>query len=204
MFEALAQESLPAADEPMTLEAWAALPEDEPGELVDGLLVEEEMTNAVHEAMLARLTYILMGWAGAHGARVFGSGLKLAVRSDRGRIPDMSVYLAGAKRPPVEGPIRVPPSIVVEVVSSTPRDGRRDRIEKIDEYASFGIRWYWLVDPALETFEIFELNERGRYERIALATEGTMETIPGCEGLTLDVGALWAEAAAVRAEGEAG
>jgi Uma2 family endonuclease len=186
----------------MTLEAWANLPKDEPGELVDGLLVEEEMTNAVHEVVLVRLTYLLAGWAGAHGARVFGSGLKFAVRSDRGRIPDMTVFLPSARRPPLEGPIRVPPSIAIEVVSATPRDYRRDRVEKIGEYASFGIRWYWLVDPAGETFEIWELNERGRYERIAGVTEGILDTVPGCEGLTIDVGALWAEVAAVRAEGQ--
>jgi Uma2 family endonuclease len=186
----------------MTLEAWASLPEDEPGELVDGLLIEEEMTNVVHEAVLARLTYLLMGWAGAHGARVFGSGLKFAVRNDRGRIPDLTVFLASAKRPPLEGPIRVPPSIAIEVVSSTPRDYRRDRVEKLGEYASFGVKWYWLVDPAVETFEIWELNERKRYERIAGVSEGILDTIAGCEGLTIDVSALWVEAAAVRAEGQ--
>lgn len=81
---------------------------------------------------------------------------------------------------------------------------RRDYVDKFDEYASFGVRWYWLVAPAMEAIEISELNERGRYERAATAIEDTLETIPGCEGLTIDVGALWAEAAAVRAEGQEG
>jgi hypothetical protein len=39
---------------PMSLEAWGDLPEDEPGELVDGLLVEEEMPNWIHEISLER------------------------------------------------------------------------------------------------------------------------------------------------------
>src|SRR5262249_30275468 len=33
----------------MTLAEWAAMPEDEPGELVDGLLVEEEVADTPHE-----------------------------------------------------------------------------------------------------------------------------------------------------------
>ena len=33
----------------MTLEEWAAMPEDDEGELVDGVLVEEEMPDLTHE-----------------------------------------------------------------------------------------------------------------------------------------------------------
>ena len=40
----------PAAS--MTLGEWAELPEDEEGELVDGLLVEEEMEMPVHELIV--------------------------------------------------------------------------------------------------------------------------------------------------------
>ncbi len=36
----------------MTLEDWAALPKGEPGELVDGELVDEEMPSFVHEVVV--------------------------------------------------------------------------------------------------------------------------------------------------------
>ena len=39
--------------EPMTLEQWADMDEDEPGELVDGALVEEEVPTILHEAVVA-------------------------------------------------------------------------------------------------------------------------------------------------------
>jgi hypothetical protein len=35
--------------EPMSLEQWAALPEDEPGEIVDGFRVAEEVPENAHE-----------------------------------------------------------------------------------------------------------------------------------------------------------
>ena len=82
--------------------------------------------------------------------------------------------------------------MMVEVVSASPVDERRDRVEKMDEYASFNVRFYWLVDPALGSVEIFELRE-GRFSRAVAATSGAMTDIPGCSGLVLDLDQLWAE-----------
>jgi hypothetical protein len=126
----------------MTIEEWAAMPEDEPGELVDGYLVEEEVPDLPHERLVIRLGRVLDIWLSPNGF-VFGSDAKYTVRPNRGRKPDLTVYLnPDGSRLPRSGVVRVPPDIAVEVVSSTPRDERRDRIEKMDEYAAFGIRFY--------------------------------------------------------------
>ena len=174
----------------VTLEQWARLPEDEAGEVVDGLLTEEEVPSAIHELAVAWLLTVLHIWGEQHGALVFGSGIKLKVAPRSGRLPDLVVYLPGAKPPAPRGLVVTTPSIVVEVVSETPRDERRDRIEKLKEYAAAGIRWYWLVEPEQRSFSILEL-DAGRYAYAAAVTDGVIEEVPGCPELRIDVSAMW-------------
>lgn len=178
---------------PMSIAEWEALEEDEPGELVDGRLEEEEVPNFVHELVVVALTTLFKVWLTGQGGFVFGSDAKFALKPTRGRKPDLSVFLRGSRKPPPRGASRVPADILVEVVSPTPRDGRRDRVQKLKEYAAFGVRWYWIVDPELRSVEILELNADGRYTHAVSATDGAIE-VPGCDGLSLDIDALWREA----------
>jgi Uma2 family endonuclease len=184
--------SLPLLGRLLTLDEWAALDEDEPGELVDGRLEEEEVPDVLHEVVVSWLIGMFRNWLMGRGW-VLGSEAKYAVQADRGRKPDVAVYLRrDLQKLPRTGIVRVAPDIAVEVVSPSPRDERRDRIEKMDEYAAFGVHFYWIVDPSLQSLEIFELTG-GRYARAARGTEGTMNRVPGCEGLVVNLEELWKE-----------
>lgn len=180
----------------LSVEEWLSLDKDGDGELVNGRLAEEEVPDAVHELAVSWLIRVLGAWLQGKGF-VFGSDLKLLVAENTGRKPDVVVLLPGTPAPPRRGPLVDPPDILVELVSPSPRDERRDRVEKMSEYAKFGVRYYWLVDPALGAFEIFELAPTG-YTRVVAATQGRIESVPGCAGLVLDVDALWTELARLR------
>jgi len=71
-----------------------------------------------------------------------------------GRNPDVAVVLMGT---PKDARGRRPPSLVAEVVSK--RGEVRDYQEKREEYWSYGIREYWIIDPSLR--QILVLIRRG-------------------------------------------
>ena len=142
---------------PMSVDEWAALDEDVAGELVDGSLEEEEVPSIVHECVVRWLILLLAPYFEACGGQVVGSGVKLAIQPNRGRLANVVCFGPG-KRPEPRGAVRVPPDIVIEVVSPSAADERRDRIEKPDDYAAFGVRQYWVVDPELRSLEVWELD----------------------------------------------
>jgi Uma2 family endonuclease len=177
----------------MTVHEWAAMPEDEPGELCDGVLVEEEVADLTHETAVAWCLVALRVWVVPLGGSAFASEAKYALSNLRGRKPDVSVFFPGCPARPRRGPVPIPPDIAVEIVSPSPADQRRDRIAKLADYAAFGVRFYWLLDPSARTFEILELGIEGRYVHALGASEGKLLQIPGCAGLTLELDELWRE-----------
>ncbi len=176
-------------DPGMTVEEWAELDEDDTRELVDGRLEEQEMPGVVHEAVVTFFVVLLQTWLGERGL-VFASGVKYALGPRRGRMPDITAFLSRTGLPR-SGAVRKPPDVAVEVLSPTSRDHRRDRVEKLSDYAKFGVRYYWLVDPDARTVEILELTA-GRYTHVLDAMDGKLDAIPGCDGLVVDLDALWA------------
>lgn len=177
----------------MTVQEWAALPEDEPGELCDGALEDEEAPDLTHETAVLWLGVQLRTWIVPLGGFALASEVKFALSSIRGRKPDLSVFLPGCPPLPRRGAVSIPPDIAVEVVSPAPSDQRRARIAKLADYAAFGVRFYWMLDPAMRTFEILELGADRHYVHLLGATEGKLQQVPGCAGLSLDLDDLWRE-----------
>lgn len=176
----------------MTLKEWGELPDDVFGELVDGVLEEEEVTTRIHDAIAGYLFAFFWPWARLRGGVVFVPDAKYGVAPRRGRKPDLSVFFHAKAVRGSERVTTTPPDIAIEIITPTPRDQRRDRVDKRREYARFGIRWYWLVDPSLRTVEILELDSKRRYKFVADGSSGKLR-VPGCRGLMLNLDELWSE-----------
>lgn len=173
----------------LTLAQWGDLDEDEEGELVDGVLEAEEMPTWLHEMIVKCFHRHLDAWAVRHDAEVAGSELKIAVGPRSGRKPDLSVFARADVPPPTTTVVRSRPLLVLEVLSPRPRDQRRDRVDKLRDYARVGARHYWLVDPQLRTIEMLRLKDK-RYVVATVATRGRVKP-EGFAGLTLDLKDLW-------------
>jgi Uma2 family endonuclease len=173
----------------MTLADWGDLDEDVKGELVDGVLEEEEMPTWLHELIVAWFVERLGPWARKHGARVVPSELKIAVAARTGRKPDLSIFSRDDMPALTDSVVRNKPLLVVEVLSPRPRDQRRDRVDKLRDYARAGARHYWLVDPQLRTVEMLRL-EGKRYVVETVLASGRVRP-KGFAALSLDLGDLW-------------
>jgi len=182
----------PGRASPKTLDAWANMDEDEPGEFVDGNVVEEEVPSYLHESVVSWLVRTLGIWGAPRGCPVFGSEAKLRVMRGRGRKADVCMFASGTRFRGQDAISRKPPMLIVEVVSRSPRDVKRDRLEKRHEYARFGVKHYWLVDPDARVFEFLSLDADGRWVDAGAASDGKVE-VAGFDGLVLDLDQLWAE-----------
>ena len=176
----------------MTLKEWAALDDDVEGELVDGFLEEEEMPSVLHETIVAWLIAMLRPWVRRRRGLITGSEVKIAVGPRRGRNPDLAIFLPPALPAPSDTLVRVAPHLAVEIASPRPRDVRRDRVDKLADYAHASISCYCIIDPQLRSLEVYELGRDGRYT-IAVATDHGRVRIPRCAGLVLNVDELWRE-----------
>lgn len=178
--------------EPMTIDEWTSW--RGPGELVDGVLVEEEAATPLHDAVVARLLAVFSAWASSHGARAFGPDHKLVVSESGGRKPDICVYVASDRLERDGASSRRPPSLVVEVLSPGKIDERRDLVTKAREYAKLGVRFYWRVDPLARQIGCTERLPDERWLVTWIATDGSF-AVSDFEDLVLDLDSLWAEVA---------
>jgi Uma2 family endonuclease len=87
------------------------------------------------------------------------------------------------------------PDLIVEVLS--PSTEARDRGIKFTDYASHGVREYWIIDSVAETVELYRLSGTS-YPPVTPQSDGTLtsEVLPGFE---IPVRAIFDDATSVEA-----
>ena len=118
-------------------------------EYLDGELVERNVGGEKHSSVQASLTGIFQSLKKNRRIHVRPE-IHLRLAPARVRVADLAVFL---ERPAEEIPSS-PPHIVVEIVS--PGDWYIEIHEKLQEYRSWGVKHIWLVDPASESFSIYD------------------------------------------------
>lgn len=173
---------------------WAdyiALPDDDRRELIDGVLVEVEVPTYLHEHIIGQLIGLLFVWSQTHGGSILGSGYKVRISADRAFMPDLQFYrvekVAMAARQQ-QGLAEGRPDLVVEVIS--PSSQGRDRLLKLEGYASIGVPEYWIVEPEGRLIERFCLVD-GTYRAAGGAMGDAVFAPESFEGFEVPLGSLW-------------
>ena len=90
--------------------------------------------------------------------------------------PDRVIWAGLGRFPEID---RDPPTIVIEFVSKTSRDRRRDYEQKREEYAEIGVAEYWIIDRFRRTMTVCRGSE---VPMIVRETQTfTTERLPGFE-----------------------
>lgn len=134
------------------------LPEGEPVELIEGRLVVSPAPKLFHQIVAGLLFDRLLDIARTTGGLAVSSPVDVVLSDDTILQPDV-IYIAKSRLAIAKERVEGPPDLVVEVISGTER---RDRVEKLDLYARYGVPEYWIIDPAAKVIE-FLINESGRY-----------------------------------------
>jgi Uma2 family endonuclease len=144
------------------LEQW---PEDgRRYEIYDGEVFVVPAPLPVHQVVALNVADLLKDYQQRHGGLVLTSPIDIVFSQHDVLEPDV-VFFESRRRHLIdlEAVIRVPPDLVVEVLSPSTR--ATDRGKKMQMFARYGVREYWLVDPDARTVEVHWLNG----DRYALA-----------------------------------
>ena len=134
------------------------LPEGEPIELIRGRFVVSPSPVPRHQVVLSLLSELFLQIARKSGGIIMCAPMDVVLSDDTILQPDL-LYVSEQRRHIVKNRVEGPPDLVIEVISGT---ARRDRVEKLDLYAKYGVVEYWVVDPQAQLIE-FLVNDGNRF-----------------------------------------
>ncbi len=177
----------------MTLEEFQEA-EEEPGyryELARGVLEVTEVPNDPHGQIVSNIQLAFYRHKDRHPGvirRIGGGGeFRLWVpEMASGRNPDVAVVFHGT---PKDNRGRRRPALVVEVVSEGGED--RDYRTKREEYWTFGVQEYWIVDRSLRSVLTLIRQGESWIERVSLNDDVIASDL--LAGFVGTVAELWAD-----------
>ncbi|HEX4951005.1 MAG TPA: Uma2 family endonuclease [Blastocatellia bacterium] len=152
-------------------------------EIIDGELFMSRSPHYEHQRACTRIGRKLDDWCEQIrlGEAVIGPGIIFA--DDDDVIPDVA-WVSREQRDQLldaEGHFRGAPELVIEVLSFTGSNARRDREAKLKLYSRRGVEEYWIVDWILRQVEIFRQGDLALELVATLSSSDTLQSplLPG-------------------------
>jgi Uma2 family endonuclease len=166
-----------------------AMPDDgKRREIIEGELFVTPSPLNLHQKILFNLTLALGKFLEAHPLGELRFAPMDVILSEHDVLEPDLLFVSAERRAIVEDWVRGAPDLVVEILS--PATEARDRGPKMKTYARYGVREYWIVDPAAQAVEIYRLATEGFELAQVCAKDDTVET-PLLPGFLLPVGSLF-------------
>jgi len=165
-----------------TYEEYYRLNDEQRFEVFGGRLIHLSTPTTLHQEWVGEMSAIVTAHIRRHKlGRVFMSPVDVVLDDENTVQPDL-VYISNERSGIIQRrAIFGVPDLLVELVS--PSSVRRDRYDKKELYARFGVREYWIGDPANRSLEVLTL-KGCQYELHCAAEEkGRLSSlvVPGLE-----------------------
>jgi Uma2 family endonuclease len=164
----------PVKEKRLSVNYYKILPEGAPYQLIEGELIMTPAPNPRHQLICARLFEKLTQITKGKGV-IFFSPIDVYLDRENAFQPDI-IFISGDRKEIIkEDGIYGPPDLVIEILS--PSTAHYDLKEKFRVYEKSGVREYWIVDPGMNSVEIYS-NEKEHFSLIAKAEgEGEVESV---------------------------
>ena len=159
-------------------------------EIIEGELLVSRAPGLVHQRVSRNLLVIIADYLARHpvGEVLATPGVMFSELS--GVIPDL-IFISNERRNEIASGERVTgaPDLVIEILSPGAENARRDRVAKRQLYGRYGVKEYWVVDPAQQVVEIYH-SQDGALDLIGSFTgeeKITSALLPGfaCEAASI-------------------
>ena len=190
----------PAArpDTRLTYDDFVLFPDDgKRHEIIDGEHHVTPSPNRRHQRLVGRLHLEIAQFLKAHPdlGEIFVAPFDVVLSFHDVVEPDLLFIAPDQTEILTERNVQGPPALVIEVLSTSTR--KRDAQTKRRLFERTGVGEYWLVDPELDTVQVFRPSPDGKLTRVAeLAAEDdhtlTTPLLPGC---SIGLGELFRESA---------
>ncbi|AFQ45363.1 Uma2 family endonuclease [Desulfosporosinus meridiei] len=147
-------------------------------EYIDGVVYMTPSPSTKHQRISSRLHAKLFNFLEGKECEVFPAPFDIELRTaddDQGDqsektkvvIPDLSVICDKTKL--AENKYVGSPELIIEILS--PLNQAHDLVKKLNLYMQYGVKEYWIVNPLLNTVQIYVLNEEGQYHQVEVLKE---------------------------------
>jgi len=147
-------------------------------EYIDGIVYRIPSPSTKHQRISSRLHAKLFNFLEGKECEVFPAPFDIELRTvddDQGDqtektkvvVPDLSVICD--KTGLGENKYVGSPELIIEIIS--PSNQAHDLVMKLNLYMQYGVKEYWIVNPLLNTVQIYVLNKEGQYDQVEVLKE---------------------------------
>lgn len=142
-------------------------------ELIEGEHFMTPSPNTHHQEISMNLSWFLRTYIERHKlGKLFAAPTDVVLSDMDVFVPDL-FFIAKVKIVHIEKQyVKAAPDLVIEILSPATAD--RDRETKFKRYALYGVKEYWIVDPAKRQIEVFNLARQELIERFG--KDGVLNT----------------------------